>query len=174
MFEKIAVATDGSTVANKAVDAAADLAVKYGAELTILHVLMHGEPPQSLRRMAEVEHLAEHKPEIREAFDNMPGQMVTAQADIEKHRFDHDVIASMGEAVAQRAQQRARQAGVGTVDHETLVGDTAEQIVTAADRRGADLIVIGSRGLGPFQRLLMGSVSHKVSQIAGSACLIVR
>ena len=174
MYKKIAVATDGSPAASKAVEAAADLAAKYGAELTVLHVLMHGEPPESLRRMAEVEHMVEHEPAVQEAFDNMPGQMMAVQVDVERHRFDHEIIVKMGESVATRAEKAARDKGVGVVRHEVLEGDTAEQIVRTAERMGTELIVVGSRGLGPFRRLLMGSVSHKVSQIAPCACLVVR
>jgi nucleotide-binding universal stress UspA family protein len=38
------------------------------------------------------------------------------------------------------------------------VGRPDEQIVALADEIGADLIVMGSRGLGGLRRLLMGSV----------------
>jgi len=57
MFTKILVVTDGSEHGTQAVRTAADIAVKYGAELTVGHVVLHGEPPSAFRRMAEVEHL---------------------------------------------------------------------------------------------------------------------
>jgi nucleotide-binding universal stress UspA family protein len=43
-----------------------------------------------------------------------------------------------------------------------------------ADRENADLIVVGSRGLGRLRELLIGSVSHKVAMLAKCPCLIVR
>jgi len=55
-----------------------------------------------------------------------------------------------------------------------LEGDPAGRIVEAARKRGADLIVIGSRGLGDLQGMLLGSVSHKVAQLAPCTCIIVR
>ena len=37
-----------------------------------------------------------------------------------------------------------------------------------------DLLVVGSRGLGELEAALLGSVSQKVSQLAGCSVLIVR
>ena len=44
----------------------------------------------------------------------------------------------------------------------TAVGDPADTIVTYADQRQCDAIVMGTRGLGPVGGLLMGSVATKV------------
>ncbi|HEX9192759.1 MAG TPA: universal stress protein [Burkholderiales bacterium] len=57
---------------------------------------------------------------------------------------------------------------------EVAVGHPAEQIIYAADRYRADLIVVGHRGKTLFQRLLLGSVSKQVIQYAGRAVLVVR
>ena len=174
MFTNIVVATDGSALAGKAILAAADLAVKYGAELTVLHNLMHGEPPEAFRRMAEVEHLVADHPHLQTALDNVPGQLVSARVDIERKRLDHDVIVSMGKNLLQRAKMQAHEAGVDQVKGEVLEGDAAVEIIAAAEHIGADLIVLGTRGLGPLKGLLMGSISQKVSQMAKCACMIVK
>lgn len=50
----------------------------------------------------------------------------------------------------------------------------AEEIVGAAEREGSDLIVMGSRGLSAWKRLLMGSVSQAVVQHAPCSVAIVR
>ena len=42
------------------------------------------------------------------------------------------------------------------------IGPVADTIVDVAAHRGADLIVMGARGLGPGRRFLMGSVSDRV------------
>ena len=52
-------------------------------------------------------------------------------------------------------------------------GPPAEVIVTAAEQRHVDLIVMGARGLGPVKERLLGSVSHRVLSLAPCAKLIV-
>ncbi len=46
------------------------------------------------------------------------------------------------------------------------VGPVADTIVDVASHRGADLIVMGARGLGPGRRFLLGSVSDRVAHHA--------
>jgi nucleotide-binding universal stress UspA family protein len=53
-------------------------------------------------------------------------------------------------------------------------GDAADSVVRVANDEGADLIVIGTRGLNTAQRALMGSVSTKVVHHAGCDVLVVR
>jgi nucleotide-binding universal stress UspA family protein len=45
-------------------------------------------------------------------------------------------------------------------------GDAAVEIVREAQARRCDLIVVGSRGLGPVGRLLLGSVGRRVADLA--------
>jgi len=51
-------------------------------------------------------------------------------------------------------------------------GDPGAAIVEVA--RGADLIIVGTRGLNPMQRLLLGSVSSKVVHRAECDVLVIR
>jgi nucleotide-binding universal stress UspA family protein len=51
-------------------------------------------------------------------------------------------------------------------------GDPGTAIVEAA--KDADLIIVGSRGLNPVQRILLGSVSSKVVHRAECDVLVVR
>jgi nucleotide-binding universal stress UspA family protein len=53
-------------------------------------------------------------------------------------------------------------------------GHPAESLVDFAEQRKADLIVVGSRGIGGFHRLLLGSVSTSVLHHAHCSVLIVR
>jgi nucleotide-binding universal stress UspA family protein len=55
-----------------------------------------------------------------------------------------------------------------------LVGDAAKQIVEYADSIDADLIVVGSRGLGAISSTLLGSVSRGILHAAKRPVLIVR
>jgi nucleotide-binding universal stress UspA family protein len=60
------------------------------------------------------------------------------------------------------------------VEAETIAaqGDPGDVILENA--KNADLVVVGSRGLNPFQRLLLGSVSSKVVHRAECDVLVVR
>jgi len=56
---------------------------------------------------------------------------------------------------------------------EIMEGDPARQIVELARNRRVDLIVVGSRALGPFASTLLGSVSHAVVHAADRPVLVV-
>ena len=60
------------------------------------------------------------------------------------------------------------------IEAETIEaqGDPGDVVVEVA--KGADLAVVGSRGLNPLQRLLLGSVSSKVVHRAECDVLVVR
>jgi nucleotide-binding universal stress UspA family protein len=53
-------------------------------------------------------------------------------------------------------------------------GQVAHTIVDAAKDAGADLIVMGSRGLGDLSGLLLGSVTHRVLHLAQVPVLVVK
>lgn len=155
MYKNIVVATDGSAMAAKAVATAAALASQNDSVLTVVHVKLHGEPSESLKHMAEVEHL------VSEA----PGKGA-AQND--------EILAAVGDTVVNLATVTAREAGVTSVNSEILEGGVADGIAGTAARVGADLIVVGNRGLNRVEQLVMGSVSQEVSRKADCACLIVK
>ena len=55
-----------------------------------------------------------------------------------------------------------------------VLGAPADVLVEEALKRGADLIVVGRRGLSGAERLVMGSVSSKVARTAPCSVLIAR
>jgi nucleotide-binding universal stress UspA family protein len=61
----------------------------------------------------------------------------------------------------------------GPSDTRLEVGTPAEMIVSIAQETGADLIVLGARGLSPVKELLLGSVSHRVLTHAPCSILVV-
>jgi len=73
-----------------------------------------------------------------------------------------------------RARVESFLAGTG-VPHEFagIVGEPVEEIVDVAERRHADLIVVGTREPGFLERLLGGSVSEGVARRAHCDVLIV-
>ena len=69
-----------------------------------------------------------------------------------------------------------REGGVGATGavHDAAEGHVAKDIVQTADDLRSDLIVMGSRGLSDIQGILLGSVTHKVIQLAPVAVLVAR
>ena len=60
------------------------------------------------------------------------------------------------------------------ISHEIIGGPPNQVIVEEAESWGADLILMGSRGLGVWNRLLLGSVSSAVVHHAKCSVEIVR
>ena len=58
------------------------------------------------------------------------------------------------------------------VDRRVRQGGPAEVLIEAAD--GADLLIVGSRGLGGFKGLMLGSVSQRCAQLAACPVVIIR
>lgn len=73
------------------------------------------------------------------------------------------------EEAAARLRKVGRDAGP-----EMLEGDAAARIVEASERIGADLVVIGTRGLTGIDRLLLGSVARNVLLHSSASVLVVR
>ncbi len=79
---------------------------------------------------------------------------------------------ALGQRIVDGAKARAKELGVRDVETLVVGGDAAEQIVAAA--RDADLIVMGTRGLGAARGMLLGSVSNKVQQLAECPCMTTK
>ncbi len=175
MTRHILVATDGSETGARAVTMAADLAAGLGAKLTVGHVLMHSEPPEGLERMAEVEHLVGEtsRAAFSPATDDIPGTMTTMFKASEDAAHTARLVTALGDSIVKRAAERARERGAKEVQTRVTDGDYAEAILDMAKSEGADMIVLGRRGLGRFKRLIQGSVSTKVVHHADCPVLTV-
>jgi nucleotide-binding universal stress UspA family protein len=57
------------------------------------------------------------------------------------------------------------------VDRVLASGSAADGLLGAA--KGADLVVVGSRGVGGFRGLLLGSVSQQVAHHAACPVVVV-
>ena len=84
-----------------------------------------------------------------------------------------EMMRGAGEELLQRAAARAREAGASEVQAVLEIGDPAGILVDYAEANAIDLVVMGRRGLGTLGELLLGSVSHKVTQAVPCACMTV-
>ena len=84
-----------------------------------------------------------------------------------------EMMRGAAEELLQRAAARAREAGASEVQTVLEFGDPAGILVDYAKANAIDLVVMGRRGLGTLGELLLGSVSHKVTQAVPCACMTV-
>jgi nucleotide-binding universal stress UspA family protein len=89
-----------------------------------------------------------------------------AGSDLEEHR-------ARSQGVVDEALTRI---GLQSTEATALVrqGDTKQTVLTVADEIDADLIVMGSRGLGRLQSILANSASQYVFQLSTRPMLLVR
>jgi nucleotide-binding universal stress UspA family protein len=82
--------------------------------------------------------------------------------------------ASSAEAQAKKGMQLAKQVGVDDVHTSVAPGDPAEVVLDAAKMLGADLLLLGNKGMASASRFLLGNVPNKVSHHAPCDMIIVR
>ena len=174
MFKNILVPTDGSPHANKAVTLAIDIASKYDAGLVVLSVIEGRALSEDAKRLAQDKDIDISAilagPEITAASPEGAPVILHAEYTLATAR----VQADLAEAIINEAKEHAASHGVEGVRGRTGGGDPAGAILEAAENEKADLIVMGSRGLGPLKSLLLGSVSQKVSHLAPCSCITVK
>ena len=85
---------------------------------------------------------------------------------------------TVAQDVAHQALERTAEAiaasTVGSVELVVEPGSAGIVICELASERGADVIVVGSRGRGAFKRALLGSVSSHIVHNAPCPVLVVR
>jgi nucleotide-binding universal stress UspA family protein len=148
MFKKILVATDGSSHARKTIGIAGDMALRYGAQLFLVHVIPSIEISEELQEYIETEYPEESPAAI---YPELVGDKILGQA--------------VGEL---------KKKGLNKVQTEVLIGDPAKKIVEFAEQMDVDIIVLGSHGLGGFAEFVLGSVANKVCHLAKKTCVTVK
>ena len=78
--------------------------------------------------------------------------------------------------VVERAAQQLDDAGIKThyEVRNTISGQAAREIASAARAHDADIIVMGSRGRSDLTGLVLGSTAHKVIHLSDRPVLVVR
>lgn len=145
MFQRILVPMDGSEGARRALEKAIGLQRLCNCELIILTVYRHHSLQEASLSMV--------RPEDPENIE--------------------DTLRDYAKQIAENAKDFALQAGGKDVRSFVKVGQPARTIVQFANDKEADLIVLGSRGLGDLEGFLLGSVSHKVTSLADCPVMVV-
>ena len=82
-------------------------------------------------------------------------------------------LRQVAEDALTRASSHVEAQGGKAVVH-LVDNDAADALLDVAQEVGADLIVVGSRGLSKIERFTMGSVSHKVFHHAPCSVMVVK
>ncbi|MCP1715227.1 nucleotide-binding universal stress UspA family protein [Methanocalculus alkaliphilus] len=85
----------------------------------------------------------------------------------------YSLLEQEGEKLLDTAEKKAQDAGVSLKKH-LLSGHAGNEIINAAEKEGADLIIVGSRGKSQIDRLLIGSVSAHVVKYSTISTMVVR
>jgi nucleotide-binding universal stress UspA family protein len=146
LLNRIVVGTDGSDTASLAVEQAIGLAKATGAALDVVTAY-----EAAIGRALSTEERAEVPGDVQ--YELNPLQEVNLILD--------------------RAAGAAEREGV-TVTTYPREGDPADVLLDVAEETGADLVVVGNKGMTGAKRFLLGSVPNKVSHHAPCSVYIVR
>ena len=141
---RILLATDGSEEAELAALRAVDLAQSTDSELHVVHVGV------------------------------VPLFLLSDPWTLGYERRLYEEIEEISRELLRKESWRVKAAGGIVAGAHLRMGAVALEIVALAEELGADLIVMGSRGLGGVRRVLMGSVSDSVVRHAHCPVLVVR
>ncbi|RBY82497.1 universal stress protein [Geodermatophilus sp. TF02-6] len=144
-YTTVVVGTDGSHSSFRAVDRAAQVASSEGALLLVVCAYSAVSP----RAQASV---------TRQLSDPTSTQVLGTDA--------------AKEALA-AAVQRAESGGASGVTGQLVEGDPGQALLSVAEEHGADLLVVGNRGINTLSGRLLGSVPATVSQKSPCDVLIV-
>ncbi|MDO8439719.1 MAG: universal stress protein [Polaromonas sp.] len=147
MYQRILVATDGSTLSRKAVRGAIELAAVIGANLVALYVVP------------------------RYPVSYFEGGATISPQDVSRIEKQW---ADKGQAVVDAVQQAAQAEGVAAKAVVARSDLVAESIMTAAKKHKCDLVVMASHGRKGIKRVLLGSETQQVLTHSSIPVLVLR
>ncbi len=153
LFKRILVAFDGSAQSKRAIDYAADMASNCKGSLVVLTVV-----PRMIIPVFPDEN-----------FGSLPSPASPEWADYQE-KIGATYMKSQAEIVADLKQHYPDL----PVEATLLEGRPSATIVEQAEKSQADLIVIGSRGLGGISGWLLGSTSRRVVESCTKPVLVIK
>jgi nucleotide-binding universal stress UspA family protein len=148
-LKKILVSIDGSENATRAMKAAISIAKKFQSDLLILNVVAEMVPP---------------------VFSPIGVNVPAVDYSNYLERAENDAKKLVNDAVAGAKNESVNANGIVL----RTVTSIAETILEEASKENVNLLVVGTRGLGGFKKLLLGSVSNAVVAHADCSVLVVR
>lgn len=153
MFSKILVPLDGSDHSFKALEAALEIADRFGSEVTLIHVT----------QLSLIPIITPETPFITSTPIVNPSDFVKLR----------EVESRVAEEILDRGESMAREKGI-CVRKVRREGHAVQEIVREAKEGNYDLIVMGRKGVSGIKELLLGSVTDGVVRHAPCSVLVVR
>lgn len=124
----------------------------------------------AVRRAAEIAKGSDTRVHLVTAYPDVPTYRETIASSAKAEPIS---LRQVAESVLARESRALEDEGIEVMSH-AREGDPAQVIIDVAQAEGADLIVVGARGLSGLQRFLLGSVSSKLSHHAPTSVMVVR
>ncbi len=153
MYKKILIAFDGSEASKHALDHAVNIADQFGAEIFVLsvvpRVMMPVFPDEGFGAapITASQDMSEYQSKMKGIYDK---SLDEAKKDINENFPDLKVTTKL------------------------LEGRPSATIVSEVDEQNADLIVIGSRGIGGITGWILGSTSRNVVENCTKPILVIK
>lgn len=147
MYKKILIGTDGSELADKAIDAGVELGKMSGAQVIMLHVGMPMVQPAVF---------------IGEAYVGPTEEDYAAE------------LKASNELAEKKASAAAARSGISIEMINTVAAEPWRAIIEKATELQCDAIVMASHGRGPLTALLLGSDTINVLSHCKLPVLVVR
>jgi nucleotide-binding universal stress UspA family protein len=153
MFETILVPLDGSELSEAALAPAAELRAKFNARLILLRV---------------VEPASHHLVQTPGVFESPAAAVANVELIQKMTEAEKDEAHTYLNALHQKLGGDAR------IEPLLIEGEPADAIAEMAEKQGAGLIVMSSRGRGGLGRLVFGSVADAIVHNSPIPVLLIR
>lgn len=171
MINTIISPMDGTEQSDHALRFASEIAEKYGAKLILVHALLRGTSVPAMQEIADSKGFLEQVRDDLAQVETIPIATVAGVA-APMEVLSNETLDKFGRLLLKSAADAVT--GVDDVQTRVVDGDPARAILQCAEEEQADLIAIGSHGVGDLKSLLLGSVSHKVIEEATCPCVVVK
>jgi len=155
LFEKVLVPLDGSEHSYRALEIAVQIAKKFEAKITLIHVYSVGIRPVVMPEPTTLTPV---------------GIPVMAPTDVSKIA---EATRKAGAAILADGEEKVKAEGI-EVEALLKEGHSVQEIIKTAKEGSFDLIVIGARGISKIREIILGSVSDGVVHNAPCPVLVVK